>query len=95
MTALVIWLSSMWRIIAPWSARFTIAPSIRGTLSSTHIPVDSASVAPVMLVRERFLIKPPELPQTFRPLVTASLTVNPSIFGAEPAPIERPIPYLQ
>ena len=29
------------------------------------------------------------------PLVTASLIVNPSTLGADPAPIERPIPYLQ
>ena len=42
-----------------------------------------------------FLNKPPELPHILRPLVTAFETTRPSTFGAEPAPTERPIPYLQ
>ena len=87
--------SSIWRIMAPWSDLSITVCSISGTLSSTHIPADWAKVAPVIFVRVRFLIRPPELPHTFRPLVTASLTDSPSILGAEPAPMDNPIPYLQ
>ena len=66
-----------------------------GMESSTQIAAAAAKVAPVTLVIETSLHSPPELYQRFTPRVTRSSIVAPCTIGAEEAPEEIPIPYLQ
>ena len=67
----------------------------RGMESSTHTAAAAAKVAPVTLVIEMSFHSPPELNQRFTPLVTRPSIVAPCTIGAEEAPEEIPIPYLQ
>ena len=66
-----------------------------GMESSTQIAAAAASVAPVTLVIEMSLQMPPVLYQRFTPRVTRSPMVAPWTMGADEAPDEMPIPYLQ
>ena len=67
----------------------------RGIESSTQIAAAAANVAPVTLVIEMSLQRPPELYHRFTPRVTRLSIVAPWTIGAEDAPEEIPIPYLQ
>ena len=58
------------------------------------MPAEIAIVDPLMFEISRSERRPPELPQRFNPLVISPSIVAPLTMGAEPAPIESPIPYL-
>ena len=78
----------------PLSDLLILDSSIRGIESSTQIPAEMAIVDPLMFDISKSERRPPELPQRFNPLVISPSIVAPLTMGAEPAPIERPIPYL-
>ncbi len=66
---------------------------INNTESSTHIPVDTASVAPEILAIDKFLKMPPEPPQMFSPLVMRPSACKFETMGELVLPTESPMPY--